>query len=89
MTAKGTKEEWIGIDEWPVFLVKEKESDKYILNINDEIYSFVDYQSFASFFEQQWIGKEITPWENYNDTELEEWCELIKVCDGIPLSING
>lgn len=88
MTSKGTKEEWIGINEWPVSIKKESdETSTYILNL-EERHAFKDYQSFASFFEKHWIGDEVKAWEEYNDNELEEWLDIIGECDGIPFIDN-
>lgn len=87
MTSKGTKEEWIGINEWPVSVTEDTKGEKkYLLNIEGKKHIFDDYQSFSSFFEQNWIGEVAKFWEEYQDIELEEWLELIAECDGIPFS---
>ena len=86
MTSKGTKEEWIGINDWPVSIIEHSAGTTYVLTIKGKQYTFKDYQSFSDFFEQNWIC-EISPWEDYTDEALEEWLELISLCNGIPLTI--
>lgn len=84
MTSIGTKEEWIGLDEWPAFISEVSAVPEYILVLEGERLVFEDYQSFETAFSQRWIG-EVTPWEDYCDEALEEWIDLVDECDGIPL----
>ena len=85
MTSRGTKEEWIGVNEWPASVIEDTNGKKkYLLNIEDNTYSFDDYQSFSSFFEQNWIGEVTNSWDDYQDNELEEWIDLLAECKGIP-----
>ncbi len=84
MTSKGTKEEWIGINEWPVSVIEDTNGiNRFLIKIEGDTHSFDDYDSFADFFEEKWIG-EVRSWEEYSDEALEEWIELIKECNGIP-----
>ena len=83
MTSRGTKEEWIGLNEWPVSIKKESSPNTYILELNGIRHEFSDYGSFISFFENEWIG-DVTPWDQYNDEELSQWIELVSIYDGIP-----
>ncbi len=87
VTAKGSKEEWIGINDWPATLHKDSNgSITYILEIEGEKHYFEDYQSFADCFELNWIG-EVKPWEDYDDEvlgEMLDWMEDFD--DGIPFA---
>lgn len=87
MTSKGTKEEWIGINDWPVSIVEHSAGTTYVITIEGNQYTFKDYQSFSEFFELNWI-REVSPWEDYNDETLEEWLNMISLCNGIPLTFK-
>lgn len=85
MTSKGTKEEWIGINDWPASIQNDTQgSTTYILNLEGKTQSFTDYQSFADCFEKIWIGDELRPWEDCSDDELAEWLDLVAQSNGIP-----
>ena len=88
MTSKGTVRKWIGLNEWPVSvcLNENSEADKYILEIDGDFRSYTDYRSLSDAFESEWID-EVEPWETCSDGELEEWIDFLGLdeCDGIPL----
>ena len=83
-TSKGTKEEWIGLDEWPALVYKNASHEPitYHLKINGETRTFTDYQSFAESFEKDWIG-DVTPWEDYDDNTLEAWLDDLEFYEDI------
>ena len=88
VTSKGSKEEWIGLGDWPASLHKDSNGDTtYILRLNGEDHSFNNYQSFADFFEQNWIGK-VHLWEDCDDDTLGEMLDWINEFDeGIPFEV--
>ena len=86
VTSKGTKEEWIGIDEWPASICKKGPENPatYYLVLDDGARTFTDYQSFADCFEKEYLGK-VTPWEDNDDDVLESWIDELEFYEDIYL----
>lgn len=88
ITPKGTKNEWIGMEQWPAYVIEDStipRKEKYVLELGDRSLAFNDYNSFEEAFVKEWIG-EVTPWEDYGDEALEYWLEFVSECEaGIPL----
>lgn len=83
-TPRGATSEWIGMYDWPVS-VRKNESGKleYLLESDGKTIVYDDYGSFEEAFMEH--ISPLTPWEDCEDDELEEWLEFVEEYNDIAL----